>query len=433
MRTLYALVFSALTLVPLTASAQESQLAALRAAGRDGASTLRLGRALRRAGRFDEAVRTLQGVREPALRPDALWEVARVRFDQGVFQPARAACMAFPSSRTNPALALNQHVCMARAYLIWNRVALAERSITAARAINPNDPMLQLVIADSRRLASDLPGAEAAYHTAATAMPGRAEPLVGLGQLFEMFQQLDRAQDHYTQALAAEPDDPTALLAAGRFLLRRRERPADAAPLLRRAVDARPHWPEALALYGEAVDATGAHDDALRALQEAAQLAPTQPGVQSALGRTLVAMGRYPEAEVPLRRAIQLVATDAGAHAALADLLEHTQREPEAMTAWDAAIDRSPGDMTPRLRAAELAHRTHQNALARAYLDRVLADDPNSARALYLRGLTAAEDGDRAGARQFLDQALHGVGEIDREAVQRLIRELDAPVRTRRR
>jgi tetratricopeptide (TPR) repeat protein len=432
-RTLRFAFAAALTLAPTFASAQESQIAALRDAGRDGATTLRLGRAMRRAGRFDEAVRTLQGVRDAALRNDALWEVARVRFDQGVFQTARAACMAFPMPRNNPSASFMRHVCMGRAYLVWNRVALAEREIAAARAINPNDGELQLVIADTRRLASDLPGAEAAYHAAATALPGRDDALLGLAQLYEMFQQLDRAQDHYTQALAAQPDDPAARLAVGRFLLRRRERPTDALPHLRGATENRPHWPEALALYGEALLTTGAHEDALRALQEAAQLSPTQPGVQSSLGRTLVALGRYQEAEVPVRRAIQLVNTDAGAHMALADLLEHTQRETEAMGVWDAAIDRSPGDMTPRLRAAELAHRTHQNALARAYLERVLTDDPNLARALALRGTIAMEDGDRAAARQFLDQALHGNGEFDRAGVQRMIGELDAPVRTRRR
>lgn len=432
-RSLLAVVSATLALCPAVASAQESRIASLREAGHDGASTLQLGRAMRRAGRFDEAVRTLQGVRDAALRNDALWEIARVRFDQGVFQAARGACMTFPMPRNNPAAGFMRHVCMGRAYLVWNRVALAEREIAAARAINPNDAELQLVIAESRRLASDLPGAEAAYHAAATAMPGRDDALLGLGQLYEMFQQLDRAQDHYTQALAAQPDDPAALLAAGRFLLRRRERPADAIPHLRSAVQNRPHWAEALALYGDALLATGAHAEALTALQEAAQLSPTQPGVQSALGRTLVALGRFQEAEVPVRRAIQLVNTDASAHMALADLLEHTQRETEAMGAWDAAIDRAPSDMTPRLRAAELAHRTHQNALARAYLDRVLTDDPNSARALMLRGTIAMEDGDRAAARQFLDQSLHGNGEIDRAAVQRMITELDTPPRTRRR
>ncbi len=185
-------------------------------------------------------MRTLQGVRDAALRNDALWEIARVRFDQGVFQAARGACMAFPMPRNNPSASFMRHVCMGRAYLVWNRVALAEREIAAARAINPNDGELQLVIADSRRLASDLPGAEAAYHAAATAMPGRDDALLGLGQLYEMFQQLDRAQDHYTQALAAQPDDPAARLAVGRFLLRRRERPADAIPHLRSAVQDRP-------------------------------------------------------------------------------------------------------------------------------------------------------------------------------------------------
>lgn len=428
------IVSLALSLAPAFCGAQESALPGLRTAAHDTTWQLRFGRALRRAGHFDEAWRVLQGVTGvAAIRNDVLWELARVRFDQGVFQPARAACMSFPAPRGDAAASLRRHVCLGRAYLLWNRVALAEREIAAARAVAPNDPELLLVIADARRQASDLQGAEEAYRAAEAAMPGHNDAALGLGQLYEMFQRPDPAQQQYARALEIDADDPTAAMMIGRFLLRRRERPADAVPHLRRATENRPAWAEALGLYGDALYQTGAWDDALRALQEAARLSPTQPGVQTNLGRTLIALNRFPDAEAPLRLAIQQVDTDANAHMGLADVLEHTGRDTDAMQTWDAAIDRAPGAITPRLRAAQLAHRTHQAALARAYLDRVLTDDPQLAPALYLRGVIAMEQGERTNARQSLTAALAGHGEVDREDIQRRIQELDAPPRVRRR
>ena len=418
----------ALTLLPAGALAQEAEVTRLRAAGRDPATLVQLGRAMRRAGRFDEGVRTLQQVRDPARRTEALWEIARVRFDQGVFQPARAACMAFPSGRlAPPEMVFRNHVCLARAYLVWNRVALAQRELNAVRGSNDADGELRLVIADMHRLAADVQAAETAYQSAAQSLPGRDEPYLGLGQLYEMAQRTDDAEAQFRRALTTDEADPQASMMLGRLLLRRKNNPTDALVLLRRANEARPNWAEAQGLLGEALLATRAHAEALPILQNTVRLSPTQPGAQSALGRTLLALGRYPEAEVPLRAAIQQVSTDASAYAGLADVLEHTNRDTEATEAWEAAIDRAPNEPSHRLRAAQLAHRMQLNSFARAHLDRLLTDDPAYAPALFLRGRIALEEGARAEARQFLTRALAGHGEIDRAAVQQAIQEVDAP------
>lgn len=419
------LVALALTLAPAAAWSQESSLASLRAA-QDGPGRLQLGRALRRAGHYDEAVRALQSVRDAATRPDAQWEIARVRFDQGAFRPAQQACNAFPPP------SLRRHVCMARAYLVWNRVALAQREIDLARRVQPDDPELQLVVADSRRLASDMGAAETMYRAAASALPGRDEPYLGLGALHEVTQHFDDALAAYRQAVQTDGADPLAQLALGRFLLQRQSQPAEALPFLRRATQERPDWAEALTRYGEALLDARSWSDALAAFQRAVQLSPTQPGAQAGLGRAMIGLGRYNDAEAPLRTAIAQVATDAIAYSSLADVLEHTNRETDALQAWDDALDRAPSASWARMRAAELAHRTHQNALARAYLDRVLTDDPGLAGALYLRGVIAAEDGDRPHAREYFTQALAGHGDVDRAAVQQRIQELDAPQRVRR-
>ncbi|MEZ4390120.1 MAG: tetratricopeptide repeat protein [Polyangiales bacterium] len=429
-----AILTLALSALPLAANAQESAVASAQGGASTPSGAVALGRALRRAGRFDEAVRALQpATRSPATRADAAWEIARVRFDQGNFRAAEAACRAFPLARaaTDPRN-LAQHVCMARAYLVWQRVALANRAIGLAGAIAPNDGELQLVIADARRLASEVPASEAAYRLAAQSLPGRSEPYTGLGALYEIGRRFDEAGAAYHRAVEVDSADPSAQLALGRFLLRRRGDAAAALPHLRAATAGRLHWPEALALLAQAQLDGGAPNEALGAAEEAARLSPTTPGVQNALGRARIAVGQYTQAEAPLREAIRQVDNDALAWRSLADVLEHTDRAAEAMQAWDAAIDRSPTEVEGRLRAAELAARTTQYPLARAQLERVLQDHPDSGPAQLLRARIALAEGDRATARQALDAA-NGRPGVSAEAIATLRAELERPVRRPRR
>lgn len=422
-RALLALVLVA---SPLTAGAQESAVASLQGGG-DPQRALQLGRALRRAGRYDEALRVLQPLaRAAATRTAAAWEVARVRFDQGNFRAAEAACRAFPPS--NPA----RNVCMARAYLVWQRVALANRAITAASAASPNDGELQLAIADARRLASEVPASEAAYRAAAQGLPGRPEPYVGLGALYEIGRRYDDAATAYRRAVEVDGEDPATRLALGRFLLKRQGDAAGALPHLRAATQGRLHWSEALALLAQAQIDTGAGADAVAAAEEAARLSPTTPGVQTTLGRARCAAGRHAEAEAPLREAIRQVDTDALAWMTLADVLERTERAPQAMEAWDAAIDRSPSDPTPRLRAAALALRTQQYPLARAQLERVMQDHPESGEAQVLRARIALAESDRNAARTAIEAAERATG-VSPEVIRELREALERPARRPRR
>ncbi len=419
------------------ARAQEGQIATLRtsAQSRDPAALLALGRAQRRAGRFNEAVATLRQAARGATRMDALWEIARVRFDEGNFRASEAACRALPAGHgARDAAGLLRHVCMGRAYLVWHRVALAEREINAANAIDPNHAELKLLIADSNRLANNVPAAEAAYNAASSAMSGRADAQLGLAQLYETAQRFDDAQAAYRRATEIDANDPNAALMLGRFLLKRRNDAAGALPLLRRAVDNRPNWPEALVSLGDAQLASNAVTDSLTSYETAARILPTQPGAQSGLGRARIRNNQVAEAEAPLRTAIEQVPNDADAHMGLADVLARTDRRDAAIEEWNRAIDLLPSDPSPRMRAAELARSMGQNSLARAYIDRILSDDAQFAPALLLRADIAYDENDRNNARQLYQAAVNGHGEIDRSRAQTRIREIDNPQgRTRRR
>lgn len=426
-RALIAALFAAAsTVASLQARAQESELAALRAApATDAAAQLRLGRALRRAGRFDEALRALRTATRGPTRAEALVEIAKVRFDQGNAREARTACNAVPAG-------ISRHLCLARAHLVLQRAALAEREIVAAQRLEPGNAELRLVIADTMRTSGRATEAEAAYREAAAALAGRAEPHIGLGIVLETANRLDDARQSYQRAVDADPKDPAAALALGKLL--RRMRQFDAAlPLLQRASNDRPNWPEALVALGDVHLARNALNEAQQAFAQAVALNPNQPGAQSGLGRTNLRANRLPEAEPALRAAIQQVANDGEARAALAELLGRTERGEAALQEWDRVIDLMPSDRTPCMRAAELAHSLRLNALSRAYLDRILSEDAQHAGALLLRADIALEDGDRRAARQLYQQAIAGRGQIDRARAQQRIREIDAPQTQRRR
>lgn len=427
-RPVFAALFLSLAIssAALSANAQESDLAALRAApATDASAQLRLGRALRRAGHFDDALRALRTASRGPTRAEALYEIARVRFDQGNFREARTACNAMPAG-------VMRHVCMARAHLVWQRPSQAEREIAAAQRIESGNAELKLVIADAMRISGRMTDAEAAYREAAAALANRAEPHLGLGAILETANRLDDARQAYQRAVDADPKDPVAALALGRLLRRLRQNDA-ALPLLQRANNDRPDWPDALVALGELHLARNSLDDAQRALARAVQLNPNQPGAQSGLGRVHLRAGRLQDAEAPLRAAIQQVANDGESRAALAELLGRTERGEEALDEWNRAIDLMPTDPAPRMRAAEQARRMRLDTLARAYLDRILSEDAQHAPALLMRADIAFDEGDRRSARQLYQQALAGRGEIDRARAQQRIQEIDAPQRLRRR
>jgi tetratricopeptide (TPR) repeat protein len=407
------------------AVAQESDLAALRAApATDAAAQLRLGRALRRAGHFDEALRALRTASRGPTRADALFEVARVGFDRQNFPAARTACNAMPAGIT-------RRVCLARAHLAWRRVGLAEQEVTAAQAIDANYPELRLVQADLLWAMGRITEAEPAYRAAATALPGRSEPHIGLGTLYETASRLDEARQAFQRAVEADPRDPVAALALGR-LLRRQGQNDQALPLVQRANTDRPDWPDALVVLGELHLARNTFDEAQRAFARAAQLNPHQASALSGLGRVHLRAGRTQEAEAPLRAALELVSNDADAREALAELLGRTERGEESIQEWDRVIEIRP-TAGVRMRAAAQARSMRLNTLARAYLDRVLSDEATHAEALLMRADIAFDDGDRRAARQLYQQAIAGRGAIDRARAQARIQEIDAPQRTRRR
>ena len=74
-------------------------------------------------------------------------------------------------------------------------------------------------MADAARISGRLQEAEAGYREAATALPNRAEPHIGLGILFETANRLDDARAAFQRAVDADSHDPVAALYLGKTRL----------------------------------------------------------------------------------------------------------------------------------------------------------------------------------------------------------------------
>jgi len=197
-------------------------------------------------------------------------------------------------------------------------------------------------------------------------MPADApDDLVLLGRAFELQQagRLAEAEALYAQVLAANPDDPTALVNAGAVALAR-----------------------------------GDFGLAIARFEHVVRLAPRNAPARSNLGFALIRAGRDSEALAVLDRAVALNGTFAQAHNNRGIALARLGRPAEAITAFERALQLDPRSAEAALNLGDQCNNAGDAERAAAAFDRVLAAQPAHADALTGRAFAQALRGDLAGA-----------------------------------
>jgi tetratricopeptide (TPR) repeat protein len=156
-------------------------------------------------------------------------------------------------------------------------------------------------------------------------------------------------------------------------------RPAEAEPVLRALVAARPEYPEALQALGAALAAQGRPAEGLEWFDRALALRPANPGLLHNRAQSLFALGRLEEAIASYREALALQPAFPQAAMRLADALNNRGNE---------LADRGE---------AQLAIACYEEAIAHA---------PGNADAHSNLGLSRQEAGDAAGAMASYSRAL---------------------------
>jgi tetratricopeptide (TPR) repeat protein len=408
----------ALVLVALPASAQENKLGALRASAKsspeDAGASLALGRALRRAGHYAEALVELRrglatadgksGERATNLR----YELAKVYIDDHKFKEALAACTALGGSALG-------HACTASAHMTRKRAtdALPEAELALER-----DPSLyegKLAKADALAAEGSTAQAESELVSASQRSPDRSEAFLRRGELLEAQGKREAALEAFGKARAADPDDPDAACALGRTL------PPNlaAATALEAAVAGRPSFGAAWSRLGDVRLALGKTQEAEQAALTAVKLDAKQADWHAVLARVYAAEKRYDDALDEAHAALALVSNMAAAKLIEADVLAEKGEIDAALEGYQAAFGLARSDPSPLVHAARSCLARGRNTSARGFAEHATQLFPKWGPGWEVLGDVLVKDKEVAAARQAYTTALGADGPFDRKDVER--------------
>ncbi|TDV25888.1 Tfp pilus assembly protein PilF [Paraburkholderia caballeronis] len=234
---------------------------------------------------------------------------------------------------------------------------------------------------------------------------------------------LDDAERGYRATLAADPVHVDALHMLG-VLRHQQGQHAEAADLVRRAVDLRPddaalqlnlgntlkalgqldgaieRFRNALTLsptfalahynLGNAYTTLGRHEDAALSFSHAVRLQPGDASSHNNLGNALHALGRYDEAVAAFRYTLHLRPSHAGARNNLGMSLNALGDSTGAIAEFRAALDAQPRFVAAHFNLANTLDATGDHAAAVAAFEAALALQPQFAPALYGLGSALA-------------------------------------------
>jgi len=419
MQRLKALVL-ALVLVAAPAGAQENKLDALRAATKsalqDAGASLALGKALRRAGHYTDALTELRrglgtsegraGDRQTTLR----FEVAKVYIDDHKFKEALAACAALGSTALG-------HACTAAAHMVRKR---ATDALPEAELALQQDPSLyegKLAKADALAAEGGTSEAERVLAEAAARAPERSEAYLRRGEILDAQGKHEAALEAFIKARAADTDDPDAAFELGRALPLNQA----AAPLLLSAVAGRPSFGAAWARLAEVHLALGKTQDAEQAARTAIKLDAKQAEWHAILARVYAAEKRYDDALTAAHAALALVSNMAAAKLIEADVLAEKGEIDAALEGYQAAFGLARSDPNPLVHAARSCFVRGRNTSARGFAEHSTQLFPKWGPGWEILGDVLVREKEIPAARQAYTTALGAEGLVDRIDVERKI------------
>jgi tetratricopeptide (TPR) repeat protein len=407
----------------LPAHAQESQIESLRSAAKStpgeqrASAALALGRALRRAGHFTDALTELRRAMAVAVsQPDVLaqihWELARVYMDRHDFREALAACSALGGLR---GAAAEGHACAAGAHLVWQRATEALVESAAALASDPRSYEAKVAEGRAYELSLDEAKSEAAFRAAIGWRPDSVDAHVALGRILSKAGRKVEGLVELRNGARLDPNGPEALYELATVLAPS----AESTTLLERATRERPSFTEAWLVLGAQELAIGRLAEARRAAEAAVRGDTKSVGPHVLLGKVALAERRPNDALKEGETALQILANSAPAKLIVADANAMKGEIDVALEAYQAAWGLDHGDPTPLVHAAEACHVAGRDTSARAFGVRATQEFPQWAPGWVALGDALVAQGEKRAAREAYAKALALDGSVDRDALQR--------------
>ena len=408
----------ALAALPSPAAAQESKLDPLRAASRanaaDASAGLAYGRALRRAGRYAEAMTELRRTLAYARGPVAIethYEVARVSLDQRDHGKAMVECRAIASL---PGGATASHACVADTHLLWRRAseALLETEQALANGTQSYEAKLAEGLAYELELKED--AAEQSLRTAVGWQPDRWEGHVWLGRLLVRRLKRDEGIAELKKAIAVDPDGPEPSYELARTM------PANAESdlLLHKAINERRSYGAALRRLAEVDVEIGRLPQALAAAEMALKADPNDVGSHLVMGRGALAENDLDQAIVEGKAALAIVANSAPAKLIVADAYAKKGEIDLAVEAYEAAYGFDHTDPAALVRASQACHAAGRDTSAKAFGEKATKEFPEWGPGWVAYGDGLAGNKEIASARAAYETALRSRGPVDAASVR---------------
>jgi tetratricopeptide (TPR) repeat protein len=402
------------------ARAQESQVASLRAAARasgEPAASIALGRALRRAGHYGEALGELRRIVPLALsKPELLtqvhWEIARVYMDRRDFPQSLAQCRVLGAVR---GAAAEGHACAADAHLVWQR---ATEALTETAAALVSDPQCyEAKVAEGRAydFAIDSAKAEMAFRQAIAWRPDGAEAHLGLGRVLIKKGNGDEGRTELRKTVELDPNGPDGLYEMAQALPPGEE----SAALFERATRERPTFSDAWLALGLERLSGGQIAEARKAAETAARNDGKNVAPHVLLGKVALADGRPDDAMKEGQTALKILANSAPAKLLVADANAKKGEIDRALEDYQAAWGLDHADPAPLVHASQACHEAGRDTSARAFGVKATQEFPQWGPAWVALGDALVGQGEKSAAREAYAKALSANGPVDRDAVRR--------------
>lgn len=265
------------------------------------------GKSLANVGRFADADTVLhQYLARHADSSDALYMLGFVlnredKAAESLKTYTHAAQLARPKSDDLKIVAMD--------YVLLNDYPDAIRWMQQAVAFDPKNEEAWYGLGRCYYTQSSFPQAEQALQRALALDPDDVKAETNLGLVYEMENRSADAERAYRKGIALADADPHTdewpYLNYASFLLEH-DRPAEAVPLLERAVAVAPRCADCHGKLGRALNETGKPEQAISELRQAVALSPKDPKLHYDLGRAYRAAGQMADARTELALSAKL-------------------------------------------------------------------------------------------------------------------------------
>jgi tetratricopeptide (TPR) repeat protein len=325
--------------------------------------------------------------RDPEVLKKEAYERGNQYFEQKKYQEA---IIEYRKAIQQDAMYPEARYKLAQAYDQLGDGGNAAREYIRAADLLPNDALAQVRAGIFLLVGGAYEDAKTRAQKALALEPRNAEAQILLAEANASLKNLTGAVEQMEELIRMDPNDARAYTRLAGFKLQQGN-PQEAEQAFERAVRLAPHSIDAALGLSQFYMSVGRTKDAEEWLKKAVGIDPKNPLANRALAAYYMSTGRLPEAEAPLKAFVD-AAPNHAPRLTLADYYYRAGKPDEARKILDGLTGDRALVPDVQTRLAILDRNANHDADAYKRLDDVLKSNPNSSRALVLKGRYLAAD-----------------------------------------